>query len=187
MPDGTRRTRRGTIPEPSVPRPPGGRHDPPCGGKTAAPSRAQRTSAMRLTGPVVLVLGALLGLLVVFATDQIVPAASQYQAQMRLWLAARATGLTAYVLLTILVVLGLVLSHPVNQSTWKLSKRLFPWHENLFVFVVAFLARPHRQPRARSLRRGRDRRARSFPACRATAPFRSRSAVSGCMPCCSRD
>ena len=95
---------------------------------------------MRLTGPVVLVLGALLGLLVVFATDQIVPAASQYQAQMRLWLAARATGLTAYVLLTILVVLGLVLSHPVNQSTWKLSKRLFPWHENLFVFVVAFLA-----------------------------------------------
>ena len=36
--------------------------------------------------------------------------------------------------------LGLVLSHPVNQSTWKLSKRLFPWHENLWVFVLAFLA-----------------------------------------------
>ena len=95
---------------------------------------------MRLSGPVVLVLGALLGLLVVLATDQIVPAASQYQAQMRLWLAGRATGVTAYILLTLLVALGLVLSHPVNQSTWKLSKRLFPWHENLFVFVVAFLA-----------------------------------------------
>ena len=94
---------------------------------------------MRLSGRTVLVLGAFLGLLVVFATDQIVPAESRYQAQMRLWLAGRATGLTAYVLLTLLVTLGLVLSHPVNQSTWKLSKRLFPWHENLFVFVVAFL------------------------------------------------
>jgi methionine sulfoxide reductase heme-binding subunit len=95
---------------------------------------------MRLTGRTTVVLGALLGLLVLFATDQIVPASSQYQAQMRLWLAGRATGITAYVLLTILVVFGLVLSHPVNQSTWKVSKRLFPWHENLFVFVVAFLA-----------------------------------------------
>jgi hypothetical protein len=95
---------------------------------------------MRLTGRVVLILGALLGLLVIAATDQIVPAASQYQAQMRLWLAGRATGITAYVLLTLLVSLGLVLSHPVNQTTWKLSKRLFPWHENLWVFVVAFMA-----------------------------------------------
>ena len=95
---------------------------------------------MRLSGRTVLVLGAFLGLLVVFATDQIVPATSQYQAQMRLWFVGRATGITAYLLLTLLVVLGLILSHPVNQSTWKLSKRLFPWHENLFVFVVAFLA-----------------------------------------------
>jgi hypothetical protein len=59
---------------------------------------------------------------------------------MRVWIAGRATGITAYVLLTVLVSLGLILSHPTNQSTWKLSKRLFPWHENLFVFVVAFLA-----------------------------------------------
>jgi DMSO/TMAO reductase YedYZ heme-binding membrane subunit len=51
----------------------------------------------------------------------------------------RATGITAYLVLTVLVALGLILSHPVNQSTWKLSKRLFPWHENLFVFVVSFV------------------------------------------------
>ncbi len=95
---------------------------------------------MRLSGRVVLILGALLGLLVVVATDQILPATNQYQAQMRLWLVGRATGVTAYVLLTILVAFGLILSHPVNQTTWMLSKRLFPWHENLFVFVVAFLA-----------------------------------------------
>ncbi len=94
---------------------------------------------MRLSARAWIVLGAALGVLIVFATDQVVPATSAYQAQMRVWLAGRATGITAYLLLTGLVSLGLILSHPTNQSTWKLSKRLFPWHENLFVFVVAFL------------------------------------------------
>ena len=94
---------------------------------------------MRLSGRTWVVLGALLGILIVFTTGQVVPATSDYQAHMRVWLAGRATGITAYVLLTVLVSLGLILSHPTNQSTWKLSKRLFPWHENLFVFVVAFL------------------------------------------------
>ena len=94
---------------------------------------------MRLSARSWLVLGAALGILIVFATDQILPATSAYQAQMRIWLAGRATGITAYLLLTGLVGLGLILSHPTNQSTWKLSKRIFPWHENLFVFVVAFL------------------------------------------------
>lgn len=95
---------------------------------------------MRLSGRSWVVLGATLGLLVVVATDQVVPATSAYQAQVRLWLAGRATGIVSYLLLTVLVALGLVLSHPTNQSAWRLSKRIFPWHENLFVFVVAFLA-----------------------------------------------
>jgi predicted ferric reductase len=95
---------------------------------------------MRLSGRSFLILLAALGLLVVAATDQIVPASSPYQAQMRLWLAGRATGITAYLLLVTQVGLGLILSHPLNQSSWKLSKRLFPWHENLFVFVLTFLA-----------------------------------------------
>jgi hypothetical protein len=85
------------------------------------------------------VLGAALGILIVVATDQVVPATSAYQAQMRIWLAARATGITTYLLLTGLVTFGLILSHPTNQATWKLSKRILPWHENLFVFVVAFV------------------------------------------------
>ena len=84
---------------------------------------------MRLNGRAFVVLGAVLGVIVILATDQVVPATSQYQAQMRLWLSAGASGLCSYGLLTLLVALGLVLSHPVNQSTWKLSKRLFPWHE----------------------------------------------------------
>ena len=95
---------------------------------------------MRLSGRAFVVIGAALGLLIVFSTNQILPATSPYQAQMRVWLAGRATGITAYLLLTAQVFLGLILSHPVNQSTWKLSKRLFPWHENLLVFLVAFLA-----------------------------------------------
>ena len=95
---------------------------------------------MRLSLRVWIVLGAALGILIVFATDQVIPPATSYQAQMRLWLAARATGITGYLLLTALVSLGLILSHPTNQSTWKLSKMIFPWHENLFVFVVAFTA-----------------------------------------------
>jgi methionine sulfoxide reductase heme-binding subunit len=94
---------------------------------------------MRLSTRNWVVLGAALGLLVVAATDQVVPATSAYQAGLRVWLVGRASGITSYLLLTALVGLGLVLSHPTNQSTWKLSKRLFPWHENLFVFVVAFL------------------------------------------------
>jgi hypothetical protein len=92
---------------------------------------------MRLSARAWLVLGAALGILIVLSTDQVVPATSAYQAQMRVWLAGRATGITAYLLLTGLVSLGLILSHPMNQSTWKLSKRLFPWHENLFVFDTA--------------------------------------------------
>ena len=94
---------------------------------------------MRLSGRAFVIIVAALGILIVVSTDQIVPASSAYQAQMRLWLAGRATGITAYLLLTGQVIFGLILSHPVNQSTWKLSKRLFPWHENLYVFVLAFL------------------------------------------------
>lgn len=95
---------------------------------------------MRLSIRSLAVIGALLGLIVVFSTDQVLPASNTYQAQMRLWLAARAAGITAYLILTFIVAVGLVLSHPVNRSTWKLSKRIFPWHENLLVFLMAFLA-----------------------------------------------
>jgi predicted ferric reductase len=93
---------------------------------------------MRLTARSIAVLGSILSIVAIWATDQIVPAASVYQAQMRVWFAARAAGFTAYLILTFIVAVGLVLSHPVNKSTWKLSKQIFPWHENLFVFALAF-------------------------------------------------
>ena len=84
-------------------------------------------------------LGSVVVLMLLYATDQIVHATSDRQAELRIWLAARATGIVAFRLLTAQVAFGLVLSHPTNKSTWNLSTRIFPWHENLCVFVVAFL------------------------------------------------
>lgn len=94
----------------------------------------------RLTAGPLLAVGAFVGLVLVVATDQILPATSAHQAEMRIWLASRAAGFTALGLLTVQIALGLVLSHPTNKSTWRLSKRLFPWHENAWIFVLAFLA-----------------------------------------------
>lgn len=94
---------------------------------------------MKMSGRLVVVVFAALGLAVVAATDQILPATSAYQSQVRVWLTARATGLVALVLVTLLVVLGILLSHP-EQTQWKLAKRIYPWHEALWVFVLAFLA-----------------------------------------------
>ena len=93
----------------------------------------------RLSIQTVAVLAAFVGLLVIYATDQIVPASTDRQAELRLWLAARSTGIVAFLLLTLQAILGLVLSHPTNKSTWRLSRTLFPWHDQLWVFIAAFV------------------------------------------------
>jgi len=103
------------------------------------PRTGQSAGGGRLTIRSAAVLAALIGLVLVYATDQIVPAETDRQAQLRLWLAARSAGIVAYLLLTFQVMLGLVLSHPNNKSTWKLSKTLFPWHDQLWVFIAAFV------------------------------------------------
>jgi hypothetical protein len=105
--------------------------DPRARGRVGPPAR--------LSGRTFVVLAALLGLFIVLITDQVAPASSERQAQLREWLAARAAGFSALILLAIQVSLGLVLSHPTNKSTWKLSRTIFPWHENAWVFVLAFL------------------------------------------------
>jgi hypothetical protein len=102
--------------------------------------RPRSAPPARLAGGAFIVLIALLGLIIVLVTDQVAPAASERQAELRVWLSARAGGFTALLLLSVQISLGLVLSHPTNKSTWKLSKRLFPWHENAWVFVLGFLA-----------------------------------------------
>lgn len=109
-----------------------------------ATSRPARVSAargpLRLTARTSAVAVGLVVLAGLYATDQIVPASSEHQAELRIWLAARAAGLASLGLLAAQIVIGLVLSHPTNRTTWKLSKRIFPWHEHLWVFVVAFIA-----------------------------------------------
>lgn len=102
-----------------------------------SPARAQRTT--RLSGATLTVLAALAGLAIVFTTDQVLPATSAHQAELRIWLGSRAAGFVALILLTFEVVLGLVLSHPTNKSTWRLSRLLFPWHEHSWVFTIAFV------------------------------------------------
>jgi methionine sulfoxide reductase heme-binding subunit len=115
---------------------------PPRADAGRRPVAARTTSgpAGRLAAGPLFAVAAAIGLVIVAATDQILPATSAHQAEMRIWLASRAAGFTALGLLTIQIALGLVLSHPTNKSTWKLSKRLFPWHENAWIFVLAFLA-----------------------------------------------
>jgi sulfoxide reductase heme-binding subunit YedZ len=95
--------------------------------------------SFRLTLRTSAILVALLGLLVVYATDQVLPATTDRQAELRFWLAARATGIVALLLMTMQMVVGLVLSHPHNKATWKLSRWIFPWHDHLWVFVLAFM------------------------------------------------
>ena len=106
----------------------------------APPASSRVGPPFRLSGRGTLILTAILAIIVIYATDQIAPATSERQAQLRIWLAARATGIVTFLLLTVQISLGLVLSHPTNKTTWKLSKRIFPWHDHLWVFVVAFLA-----------------------------------------------
>lgn len=101
---------------------------------------ARPTPPFRLTARTSAILAALVGIVLLYATDQILPGTTDRQADLRFWLAARATGVVAFGLLTMQVVIGLVMSHPHNKTTWKLSKRVFPWHDHVWVFVMAFLA-----------------------------------------------
>jgi hypothetical protein len=107
---------------------------------TATPASAPAGGSRRLGWPLLLALAAVIGIAIVVATDQVLPATSAHQAEIRVWLASRAAGIVALLLLSFQVVVGLVLSHPTNRSTWRLSKLLFPWHEHAWVFTLAFVA-----------------------------------------------
>ena len=74
----------------------------------------------RLSGRGALILLAIIAILALYATDQITPATSERQAELRIWLAARAAGIVSFLLLSLQICLGLILSHPTNKSTWKL-------------------------------------------------------------------
>lgn len=94
---------------------------------------------MRLSTPTLVAIAAAAVLIALAVTNAVLPADTARLTDARGWLAARATGVTAYLLLAAQVAAGLVMSHPTNASTWKQSKRLFPWHEHLAVFAISFL------------------------------------------------
>ncbi len=95
---------------------------------------------MRVSGGMIAILIPLSALAALGITQVVLPASTTHAAELRPWLVARASGVTAYLLLAADVALGTLLSHPANQRSWKLSKRTFPWHEHLAVFVWSFLA-----------------------------------------------
>jgi DMSO/TMAO reductase YedYZ heme-binding membrane subunit len=95
--------------------------------------------SVRLSGATLAVVGGVTILAIAFATGEVLPPSSAHQAELRVWLGSRAAGFTALLLMTFQVVLGLILSHPTNKATWRLSKRLFPWHEHAWVFTLAFV------------------------------------------------
>lgn len=109
--------------------------------RLAPPARpaAKTGPPMRLRAGTFLAVLAVAGIVILAATQEVAPPVSARQAAVQIWLATRAAGFTTLVMLSIQISLGLILSHPTNKSTWKLSKLLFPWHENAWVFVLAFL------------------------------------------------
>jgi len=84
-------------------------------------------------------IGAVVALIALAVTDQVLPATAPRVGELRPWIAARALGVTAYLLLALQVGLGLVLSHPRNTAAWRTTRQVLPWHELLTVFVWAFL------------------------------------------------
>jgi len=94
---------------------------------------------MRVSAVTLIAIGAIAALVAIGVTDQVIPAVDARTMSLRPWIAARAMGVTAYLLLTFEVALGLVLSHPRNTAEWRRTKQVFPWHEMVTVFTGAFL------------------------------------------------
>ncbi len=94
---------------------------------------------MRVGIATLIVIGAVAALVALGITDQVLHATDPRLISVRPWVAARALGVTAYLLLALEVVAGLIISHPRNAA-WRKPRQAFPWHEMLVVFTGAFLA-----------------------------------------------
>lgn len=94
---------------------------------------------MRVGALTLIAIGAIAALVALGVTDQVLPATDPRVAELRPWIAARALGVTAYLLLALQIATGLLLSHPRNTATWRKTRQTFPWHDLLTVFTFAFL------------------------------------------------
>jgi len=95
---------------------------------------------MRARVTTLVIIGAVAALVALGITDQVIPASDTQTASVRPWVAARALGITAYLLLTLEVAAGVWLSHPRTSGDRRNARVVFPWHELLTVFTGAFLA-----------------------------------------------
>lgn len=57
----------------------------------------------------------------------------------KLWLVSRAAAIAAYLVLTIVVVLGILLSHPRNKDSWRWTPFLLPWHQALIATMFSLI------------------------------------------------
>ncbi|QQE79893.1 hypothetical protein [Alicyclobacillus sp. SO9] len=55
------------------------------------------------------------------------------------WLISRAAAVAAFVVLTLIVVLGLLLSHPRNKDTWRWTVHLLSWHQSLMAALFILI------------------------------------------------
>ena len=109
----------------------------------AAQTTARRNpsgGSMRVSPSTLVSIGAIAALVAVAVTVQVLPDLDARSAQLRPWVAARALGVTAYLLLALEVASGLILSHPANVSGWHRTRQVFPWHEMVTVFTGSFIA-----------------------------------------------
>lgn len=101
--------------------------------------RAPANGSMRVGAATLVSIGAIAALVALAVTVQVLPDSDERTVSMRPWIAARAMGVTAYLLLAFEVALGIVLSHPNNLSRWHKTRQVFPWHEMVTVFAGAFI------------------------------------------------
>ena len=59
--------------------------------------------------------------------------------EQKLWLISRAVALTSFVVLTAIMAIGLVMSHPLNKKKWNLSRYLLPWHQALMIALFTLI------------------------------------------------
>ncbi|MCY0877187.1 MAG: hypothetical protein OWT28_13090 [Firmicutes bacterium] len=60
--------------------------------------------------------------------------------EMTPWIIARASGVTAFVLLTLLTLLGLVMASVPNREQWRATRILLPLHRLLSLYLIGFIA-----------------------------------------------
>lgn len=72
-------------------------------------------------------------------TVRAVPATPFYDRYLP-WIIARAGGIASLGLLSLLVALGIILSHPLNRGLWRQTKSILEWHRYLAIFTFSMIA-----------------------------------------------